>query len=42
MSPEQFSDRWRQSDIEDTAENTRLALRALALKSVRAAEGQPV
>lgn len=42
MSPEKFSDRWRQSDIEDTAENTRLALRALALKSVRAAEGQPV
>jgi excisionase family DNA binding protein len=42
MSPNEFSDRWRQSDIEDTAENTRLALRALALKSVRAAEGQPV
>ena len=41
LSPEEFSDRWRQGAIEDTPENTRLALRALALRSVRAAEGQP-
>jgi excisionase family DNA binding protein len=41
LSPEEFSERWRQSAIEDTPENTRLALRALALRSVRAAEGQP-
>jgi excisionase family DNA binding protein len=41
MSPEEFSDRWRQGAIDDTPDNARVALRALALKAVRAAERQP-
>lgn len=31
MSPEEWERRWRADEIEDTAENMRLAIRALAL-----------
>jgi excisionase family DNA binding protein len=37
---QEFSDRWRQGTIEDTADNTRLALRALAIKAATT-ERQP-
>jgi len=36
LSAEEFSDRWRQGLIADTRDNACLALRALAIKTVRA------
>jgi excisionase family DNA binding protein len=36
-SPETFIDRWRSGALPDTAENTRLALRALALRAAQQA-----
>lgn len=42
LSPEEFCDRWRQGGIADTPDNACLALRALAIKTMRAAaEHQP-
>lgn len=40
ITAQEFSDRWRQGTIEDTADNTRLALRALAIKTATT-ERQP-